>query len=285
MSTVSADLDPKGWRGAPAPGTGLAAATRIFDDVLIIRALILRNLRNKYRHNPLGLMLEFLQPIVVCTVHYWYFALAGRNVPNDDYLVFVIGGFTIWFCFVYAFMGTLQRTGGANGVNKIPGVTEMHICLARSVWAFLLFFSFAYVVSFPAKWLGRPLSPPNLLLTATTYGLAAALGFAFGLVTNAIEDVLPALGPFLKLFRWALFITSGIYDSLSTIGQTFLPIVWYNPLIHLAEYERHAFDAGYPIFFADLWYPVYVLFGLLFVGLAANRALARRGRGMNAYYV
>ncbi len=279
MSAGPADL------AAATPGAGWRAATRAFDDVLIIRTLILRNLRNKYRHNPLGLMLEFLQPVVVCTVHYWYFSLAGRNVPNNVYLVFVIGGFTIWFCFVAAYMGTLQRSGGTSGVTKIPGVTEMHVCLARTIWAFLLFFVFAYLVSYPAEWLGAPIMPPNLPLTAATYGLAAALGFAFGLVTNAIEDILPALGPFLKLFRWALFITSGIYDSLSTIGRTFLPVVWYNPLIHLAEYERHAFDPGYPVFFADLWYPVYVLAGLLFFGLAANRALARRGRGLNAIYL
>jgi ABC-type polysaccharide/polyol phosphate export permease len=61
--------------------------------------------------------------------------------------------------------------------------------------------------------------------------------------------------------------------------------VWYNPLIHLAEYQRHAFDTGYPVFYARLWYPTLVLLGLLFFGLAADRALARRGRGMNAFIV
>jgi capsular polysaccharide transport system permease protein len=256
----------------------------VFDDLLIIRALMLRNMRNKYRDNPLGLMLEFLKPVIVCSVHYWYFSLAGRNVPDNKYLIFTIGGFSVWFCFIASYMGTLQRGMGAQGVTNVPGVTEMHLCLARSIWSFLLFVVFVYAFAFPGMWMGAPISPPNLLITLSCYGMAAGLGFAFGLVTNAIEDVVPALGPFLKMFQWALFITSGIYDSLSTISRLFLPYVVYNPLIHLAEYERHAFDPGYPVFFAHLAYPAYALVGLLFVGLAANRALARRGRGMNAYY-
>jgi capsular polysaccharide transport system permease protein len=133
--------------------------------------------------------------------------------------------------------------------------------------------------------LGAPIEPPDLATTVQIYGLAALLGFSFALVTNAIADVLPALAPFLKLFRWALFITSGIYNSLSTMSKLEAGFVWYNPLIHLAEYQRNAFDPGYPVFYPRLWYPELVLVGLLFFGLTAERALTRRGRGMNNFIV
>jgi ABC-type polysaccharide/polyol phosphate export permease len=265
-------------------GGGLDGLRGLYDDALIIRMIILKGLRSKYRDNPLGLLLEFLKPVIICTVHYFYFAYAGRDVPDDVYLAFVLGGFSIWFCFITAYSGTLEGRRSAGGVTNIPGVTLMHVCLAKSIWSCLLFFMFAYLVAVPAAILGTPISPPAFLLSFCCYGLAACLGFAFGLVTKAIAVVIPPLSPFLKLFRWALFISSGIYGSLSTVSHIEAGIVIYNPLIHLAEYERHALDPGYPVFHASLAYPCFILVVLLFFGLASNRALARRGRGMNGYF-
>jgi len=254
-----------------------------YDDALIIRMIILKELRGKYRNNPLGLMLECLKPVIVCTAHYFYFAYAGRNVPDEVYLLFVMGGFSIWFCFITAY-GGVSHSGKSGGITGIPGITAMHIYLARTIWSFLLFLLFAYIVAVPAEILGAPIAAPDFSLSVCTYGLAASLGFAFGLVTKSIAEVMPPLSPFLKLFRWALFITSGIYNSLSTMSRLEVGVIWYNPLIHLAEFQRHAFDPGYPLFHAVLWYPCLTLVVLLFFGLASTRALARRGRGMNGYF-
>lgn len=254
-----------------------------YDDALIMRMIILRDLRGKYRNNPLGLILEFLKPVILCTAHYFYFAFAGRNVPDDVYLVFVLGGFSTWLCFTTAYSAVEHgvKTGGA---TRIPGITAMHVGLAKCFWAFLLFLLFTYIVAVPARLLGAPISVPDLPLSVCTFGLTAALGFAFGLVTKALGTVMPPLRPFLKMFRWALFITSGIYNSLSTVSPVEEGIVVYNPLIHLSEYQRHSLDPGYPLFHASLAYPCLVLVILLFFGLSAERALARRGRGMNGYF-
>jgi len=266
-------------------GGGLDTLRGLYDDALIIRMIILKGLRSKYRDNPLGLLLEFLKPVILCTAHYFYFAYVGRNVPNSVYLVFVLGGFSIWLTFITAYSGTLESGRSAGGVTNIPGITRMHVCLAKTVWSFLLFFLFAYLVAVPAAMLGAPISAPAFLLALYCYGMAAALGFAFGLVTRAIAVVMPPLSPFLKMFRWALFITSGIYNSLSTVSHIEAGVVTYNPIIHLAEYQRHAFDPGYPVFYPRLWYPELVLVGLLFFGLTAERSLTRRGRGMNNFIV
>lgn len=269
---------------ARAVAGALDLLRELHDDMLIIRTLILRSLRGKYRNNPLGVMLEILKPVVLCGAHYFYFAYAGRDVPNKVYLLFVLGGFGTWFCFIAAYSGTIEAAGKGGGATHIAGVTAMHVCLAKCVWAFLLFVAFTYLVAEGGHILGAPIDAPNLFLVCATFGLTAGLGFSFGLLTSAIGTVVPPLWPFLKLFRWALFITSGIYSSLSTVSRLEGQFISYNPLIHLTEWDRHAMDPGYPVFYAHLSYPASIMVVLLFVGLAAHRALTPRGRGMNGYY-
>jgi ABC-type polysaccharide/polyol phosphate export permease len=272
---MSAVTRPRGWRQAP-PGGPVAAATALLDHMMIIRVLILRSLKTKYLHNPLGLLFEFVQPVVISTVHYYYFSLTGRAVPNNAYLIFTIGGFSIWFCFSAAYMGTYQSMARTGSVTNIPGVTVMHMCLSKAVWAFMLFFAFAIVIAYPWEMLGNQIQPPNFLLSCETYGMAAGLGYGFGMVAHALVEIVPAIGNIVKLFRWALFVTSGIYESLSTMPKISLPIIQCNPLIHLAEYERSAFDPGYPTFYASLAYPAIMMVALIFSGLAVNRVLASR---------
>jgi ABC-type polysaccharide/polyol phosphate export permease len=266
---------------ADARGGILEFLRRLYDDALIMRMLTLRELRGKYKGNPLGFLLELMKPVILCTVHYLYFAYIQKDVPNHVYLVFVAGGFSIWLCFIKTYMASLHS--GRGTAMNIPGVTPMHAYLATAIWSFLLFFAFSYAVSVPAWLLGAPIKPPNFMLSVRLYATASFLGLAFGLITSSIGTVIPPLAPFLKMFRWAMFITSGIYNSLSTMPRIEIVYVQYNPIINLAEYQRHSFDPGYPVFFASLSYPVELLAVLMLIGLAANRALARRGRGMNGY--
>jgi len=270
--------------------TGLAAdaadtARAVMDDIFIIRALILRTLKTRYRKNPFGMISEFVRPACVCTVHYFYFSLTGRAVPCQQYLIFTLGGFTVWFCFSSAYLGTYQGAGRSSGVTNIPGVTLMHLCLSRALWSFMVYFVFALIVAYPLRQWGQEINPPDVLISLMTYGMAAGLGFGYGLLALAIVEIFPAVGPFIKMFRWAVFITSGVYESLTTMSRVMSPYIQYNPLIHLAEYERYAFYPGYPIYLVSLWYPFCWMLGLVFVGLVLNRALANNAafRGVHLF--
>lgn len=250
--------------------------TSIADNITVIRALILRNLKVQYTSNPFGIFMELLRPVVICLVHYFYFTLTGRQVPGHQYAIFTIGGFAIYFTFIAAYSGTFDGARWPNGANQIPGVTRMHLRLAKVTWAFLLHVTFAVAVIVPLLMIGQDISIPNIPLTIATFAMAAGLGFGFGLVTNGIGIVMPALIPFIKITQWGVFITSGVYDSLVTMPYIMAIVIWYNPLIHLAEYQRHAYYSGYPIYLVSLTYPLFWVVGLILTGLLMNRALCNR---------
>ena len=245
------------------------------EDWLIMRALILRSLRVRHTGNPLGIFVEIFRPLAICTAHYFYFSLMQRDVPGYQYAIFTVGGFSVWF----TFQAANRATEGAKypaGSHNIPGITRMHLRVAGALWAFILYLFFAYAVVYPLQLLGQPVKAPELGLSLIDYGLAASLGFGYGLVCAAIGEVVSALKPVIKLLEWAVFISSGVYDSLLTIPVPVAKYIQYNPLIDLAEYQRHAYYAGYPIFMVTLTYPAIWAAGLVFSGLAINRALNRR---------
>ena len=66
-------------------------------------------------------------------------------------------------------------------------------------------------------------------------------------------------------------MTAGLYFSLSLTPPEIAAWFWYNPLIHLLDYERHAFDPGYPVALLDLRYPAVVAAGTLLFGLLVHR--------------
>ncbi len=83
------------------------------DHVLIVRALILRDLRLRHRDNSLGVLLELVRPAVVVFVHYWLFYLLHKPMPGQIPIeVYVLAGFSVWFAFNGSWLGA---AAGENG--------------------------------------------------------------------------------------------------------------------------------------------------------------------------
>jgi ABC-type polysaccharide/polyol phosphate export permease len=52
--------------------------------------------------------------------------------------------------------------------------------------------------------------------------------------------------------------------------------VRFNPLLHLVEYERYAFDPGYPIALVNLGYPTVFAMSLIMLALMGRKAAYRK---------
>ncbi len=246
------------------------------DFMLIIRALILRNVIVRHGENPLGILVEFLRPSVLCLAHYFYFTYTRRAVPGHQYAIFTLGGFSIYFAFVAAFNATFEGGRWPNGATLLAGVTRMHLRMAGVAWSFVIHIIFAFAVIVPLLLLHQDVAFPNLPLTLADFAMAVGLGFGYGLVMSSFGIMFPALVPFLKVTQWAVFITSGVYDSLVTMPRILAQYIWFNPLIHLAEFQRYAYYPGYPTYLVSLTYPLLWAIGLILTGLLMNRALCNR---------
>ena len=249
------------------------------DHLFILRALILHSIRFKYRANPFGLVMEYFRLIVVIGAHYLLFWSRNKQMPADIPIeTFVIAAFSVWYAFRDAYNGAERGWKSPGGTTLVPGITEMHMRLAKGAWAFLSALFFSLIATVVLNLWGDPLDYPDVSLTTTVLLLASAMGFGFGLVVEALTHRWQFFDMVAHILIWLLFVTSGIYFSISDKQPIMATFFWYNPVLHLTEYQRHSFDPGYPIALVTLLYPAACAAALLLVGLALNRSLRYQAR-------
>ena len=107
----------------------------------------------------------------------------------------------------------------------------------------------------------------NVPETCVVFAMAGMSGFGLGLGLERLSRRMAVVKTVEKLLTWGLFITSGLYFSLATTPVLVARWFVYNPILHLVEYQRHAFDPGYPVALLDLRYPAVISVALLMTGL------------------
>jgi len=242
------------------------------DHLFIIRAIILRNLRLKHLNEPAGFFLEFLRPTITCIAHYFVFSAINKPMPAGiSFEAFIWGGFTVWLTFIQIYMG-LQILHWAKPPPFL-GVSPMHMRLAICAWPVFVNLIFCYVSVAAMKIFGINIDFPNIPLTAFIFLLAAMMGLGLGLLVEGICRAAPIASPIFHLMPYILFMSAGIYFSIAIAPPVLQAIFVWSPVLQLVEYERYAFDPGYPINLVSLGYATICAAGMLFVGLALNRRL------------
>ena len=79
----------------------------------------------------------------------------------------------------------------------------------------------------------------------------------------------------MEVFTWFLFISSGIYDTYTSLPDVVRPIFVLNPAMTVIELGRRALAPGYPTGDLNVAYPVCVAFVLLSFGFIFNRYQSR----------
>jgi ABC-type polysaccharide/polyol phosphate export permease len=232
-------------------GGGSTRPVYLTDHIFIIRALILRNIRLKYFRRPAGFFLEFLQPTLVCILHYFIFGLINKAMPPGVSLEqFIWGSFPIWFIFSHIYFVLEKARPSAR--PPFPGVTAMHMRLAICAWPVIANATFCFVSVFLMNVFGDHVPIPDVPLTALIMMITAMIAFGFGLTCEGITRVVPIIGPIIHFLPWLVFLTCGIYFSIVSLPPEMEFIGSYNPILNLIEYERHAFNPGYPVFLVTL---------------------------------
>ena len=268
----------------PGPARSVGRAPRrppsLLDDLLIIRACMLRGFAVRHTGNPFWLPLELVRPTCVVVAHWVLFAVLHKPMPGEIPIpLFVLAGFSVWFAFNYAAIGAANGANTPAGALAWPGVTTMHLRLSRALWPLMINFAFCVLATIPFRLARSDLPLPALPLTVLVFTVAGLGGIGYGLLAERLASIFPAFGIAEKLLSWLLFVTCGLYFVVYQTTPLLAQWLLYNPLLHLIDYQRHAFDPGYPVGLVDLRYPIAIAATVLTLGLAACRAWPVRRAG------
>ena len=200
---------------------------------LLIRALVVRELKARYRASVLGFLWSFLNPLVLLAVYALVFSFYLRSgVP--DYAAFLACGLLPWVWFSSSLMeGTTSIVNGSNLVNKalFPAEVLPIVPVVSNLVHFLLglpiLVGFLAIYGHPPTWLILLL--PLLLLAQFLF--TTALVLVLSTLNVFFRDTQHIIGNLLTLW---FFLSPVVYQA-SQVPPAFAWTLKVNPMAHLLQ--------------------------------------------------
>lgn len=242
------------WRGAKARDNNpLVAVCMLFTRYsFLIRQLVSRDFKTKYKRSALGMAWSFLNPLLTMTVQYVVFStLFKSDIPN--YPVYLLSGIVFFNFFSEAVsMGMTSITGNASLIKKV--YMPKYIYPVSRILSSLVNFVLAIIPLFLVMLITQTVFTPALLLLI--FDMLCLLGFVTGmslLLTTAMtffQDTQFLWG--VVIMMW-MYMTPLFYPE-SIIPPQFLTAYHMNPMYQYITFARICIiDGVSPEPMAYLW--------------------------------
>jgi ABC-2 type transport system permease protein len=218
--------------GTKGNRTTWASIKEIFTHRQLLRRLVTREIRARYKNSSLGIVWSLMRPLAQLVIYYvaiGQFLGAARAIP--DFAIFVFTGLTIWTLFLeIVSSGTGSILANAGLVKKVYLPREI-FPLAAVGGALFNFVVQFFVLVVATIVLGRPPLTLDLLYLPLSVALMVVLGTAIALVLSAVNvylrDVEHLVDIFLMVFFWAspiVYSVAFVNDALhgSWVEQIYL---------------------------------------------------------------
>jgi ABC-2 type transport system permease protein len=245
----------------------------------LIWALVVRDLRVRYKRSALGLVWTMLQPLLTMTVMVVVFSTVFRfNLPN--YPVYCLAGILFWNFFsqsIVASMVSLRANAGI--LHKVPLPKEV-FPIATVVSGIVNLVLALVPLGLILLVTGHPLHP-SLLFLPVAILLAAVFTLGMGLLLSPLAvfftDVVEMVGVTLSL----LMYLTPIFYPMAIVPERFRFVVRFNPVRSILEVFRD------PIYFGKIppLTHLAVAFAFATAALAVGSWAFRRNSDKIPYYV
>ena len=239
----------------------------------LLRTLLRRELRAKYKGTALGILWSYVHPLLLIGVYTLVFSILWQAVSIEHYPLFVVAGLATWAFFQAAVTsGTSSYTANSNLLKKVwfpREIIPVAIVLAQAVSALVMF-----AVIVPIDLVVVPETRETALLAVPIFlglvCLSLGLAWIFATANVFFRDVEHFIG---VLFLPWFFLTPVFYDLQQLPGAADYPwlveILRYgNPVTPYVESIRNAILQGVVPPASSLAYVFVVGPAVAFLGLA-----------------
>ena len=243
----------------------------------VIGSLILREVRTRFGRQKLGYLWALLEPALHIGVFWTLYYVGGRHaVGTMPIPLFLATGLMPYF----AFSQTYSRLTGAIRTNFAllahRQVKPLDVILARALLEGATVICVLLLFAAGAAFFGIDVKLHDPLGAIAAFGLLWMLGLGLGLLVEAVSTLIESLRMVMSVAIRFLYFTSGIFFTVSMMQGDLRSSVLTNPVLHLVETVRYSFDPVLTVSEVNLYYPAVVSFSVLFLGMAADRALRDR---------
>jgi lipopolysaccharide transport system permease protein len=232
----------------PQQGFGQLGLQELWTYRQLLKHLVLRRIRGRYRPTNLGLLWLIITPLAYMLIYTLIFGVlfgveGGGKAP---YPIYVYSGITLWFLF----QGIVNDTTGSLSSNKglmnkiyYPALVNPLVSIISQVVDYL-----AALIPLLLLFIIYRILPSLDILLVPFFALIAilassALGIWLAALSVNVRDVGLALRP---TFRALMYLTPILYP-VSRIPEKWHPVVYLNPLASIFQAYRWAlFGDNFP---------------------------------------
>ena len=208
----------------------------------LIRNLVVREVRGKYRNALLGYTWTFIEPALLAVVYYFLFYMLVGN-PDELYAMWVLIGVIIWGCFGKSLQATVSSlTRNKNTIHLVyfPRI----VFPMTSVMGNVVITMMSCFVIVPIMFVfGLPLTIHVLLIPASVF-LAGFLATGLGILLAPLNCIYRDVEHLVRFIVRAGFFVSPVmwtYEMALERG-VFGEAALYNPMLTPITLARHGLE-------------------------------------------
>ena len=208
----------------------------------LIRNLVVREVRGKYRNALLGYTWTFIEPALLAIVYYFLFYMLVGN-PDELYAIWVLIGVLIWGCFGKSLQATVSSlTRNKNTIHLVyfPRI----VFPMTSVMGNVVITMMSCFVIVPIMFVfGLPLTIHVLLIPASVF-LAGFLATGLGILLAPLNCIYRDVEHLVRFIVRAGFFVSPVmwtYEMALERG-VFGEAALYNPMLTPITLARHGLE-------------------------------------------
>lgn len=236
---IVGEISPPMW----APISNVKA---LFGNLFLVRNLVRREVRGKYRNTILGYAWTVIEPTLLSVVYWFLFIMLAGN-PDENYAVWVLIGVIVWTCFGKSLMSSVTSLSGNTRMIHLVFFPRI-IFPATAVLANIVIAIMSSLVIIPIIIAyGFPFEI-HLILIPTSILISGFMGMGLGIMfapLNCIQKDVEHLfrfivraGFFVSPIMWTyeMALERGVYGDL---------VLW-NPMVVPITMARHGLVGKWP---------------------------------------
>lgn len=189
----------------------------------LLRTLLHRELRGRYRDSVLGSAWTLLQPLAMTAVYYFLFSFLFPNNSIPNYALFILTALILWNFYANCLnLGTMAITGSAEIVRKVwfrRELLPMAVVLANAITTLVLL-SIVVVVDVIAS----PAALKTVILVPVFFTLLTILCFGLACLLATANVFFRDVSHLVNVILLPLFFMTPVFYSLDNFPRQ--PPAW-----------------------------------------------------------
>lgn len=208
-------------------------------------------------------------------------AMRGSRIGNVDLVMWICIGMLGFFLFRRTSVQTMHAVDCNKAFFAFRQVRPFDAALARgSVEGFAMFFV-SVAILIPLAFWGKQIIPADPLMLIVGMSGLWLLGLGYGLITSAIQRLVPESGHIFQITMIPLYFISGAIMPIFFLPKPYRDWLLYNPIAHGLELCRAAFFGNYQLMpgismtYLYIWVLILLALGLILYKLFETRLVMR----------